>query len=350
MKIVFVFPYNTWGGAFRSTYVLSNKLIERGHDVEIVFPFFPLRNDANIFEIKFIKYFIWGICRSFLRFKKIPFNVKAQISYVPTICDAFMPDADVIVANHWNTVEYVFRLSEKKGRKFSYIRDVEQWADYYPSEVRAFKLPLTKIAVAKWIKSYLWDHEGINIDHVIANGTEWEKFSIDSKVYHDNPKILMCYATHPMKDMETGICVLDRVKRLYPNADIHLFGFPAPPKLNFQFTYHRKPTGDYLRWLYGMSDIFLWTSTQEGYGNPPCEAMSAQCAVVATNVGCITDLGRSGENMLVVSPKDIEGMVHAIGSLIKDPKYRERIGKKGLDTVKKNSWEDITDKFLEVIS
>ena len=38
MKISIVFPYNTWGGAFRSTYELSNRMISKGHEVKVYIP------------------------------------------------------------------------------------------------------------------------------------------------------------------------------------------------------------------------------------------------------------------------------------------------------------------------
>ena len=51
-KILFIFPYNTWGGAFRSTYILSNYLIKRGWQVDIIFPIIPPRNGYKILSIK----------------------------------------------------------------------------------------------------------------------------------------------------------------------------------------------------------------------------------------------------------------------------------------------------------
>ena len=36
MKINIVFPYNTWGGAFRSTYELSNRMIKKGYSSDLL--------------------------------------------------------------------------------------------------------------------------------------------------------------------------------------------------------------------------------------------------------------------------------------------------------------------------
>ena len=39
-KINVIFPYNSVGGAFRSTYEISNRLTEIGYEVTVYFPFF----------------------------------------------------------------------------------------------------------------------------------------------------------------------------------------------------------------------------------------------------------------------------------------------------------------------
>ena len=70
-KILFVFPYNTWGGAFRSSYILSNKLIERGWEVDIIFPIIPPRNGFKILSINWLKLKIIGLARSFIRRNKV---------------------------------------------------------------------------------------------------------------------------------------------------------------------------------------------------------------------------------------------------------------------------------------
>lgn len=348
MKFVFVFPYNTWGGAFRSTYVLSNNLIKKDHEVTIVFPFFPIRNHLKIFSFDFIKYFTWGLLRSLIRYKNIPFKVNAKIKFVPFISNIFMPKADIIIANHWNTAIYVHRLSKICGDKFIYIRDVEQWSDYYKNEIKAFKLPLKKIATTNWIKKYLETNENINIDYVVKNGTEWENFHVNNKLQKDKISILMCYATHPMKNMKLGVSVLKKIKKKYPNIEIKLFGFPFKPKLDFDFTYFYRPTGKKLKTIYAESEIYFCPSLQEGYHNPPREAMSAKCSIVATNVGCILDLGRHYKNMLITSPHDKISMINYLEILINNQQLRIKLGNRANIDIRKNSWTKVTDDFLKI--
>ena len=348
MRFIFVFPYNTWGGAFRSTYTLSNCLIAKGHKVTVVFPFFPLSNHLRKFSVAYGIYFVRGIFRSLIRYKRIPFPLNATVRFVPFLTSHFLPSADVIVANHWNTAGYVSRLPERCGRQFFYIRDIEQWADYFPYEIEAFRLPIEKIAVAKWIDDYLRRELEIEVKAVIENGTEWRRFAVAEKRKAGPLKVLMCYATHPMKDMETGVSVLGEVKNKFPWIEVVLFGFPFKPRLDFEFTYAYRPTGKRLSKLYADCQIFFCPSIQEGYHNPPREAMSAGCAVVATNVGCIPDVGRNLENMLVVEVSDKVAMVDSLSSLITDKDLRRRLGEQASEDIKMTSWEIITNRFLEV--
>ena len=47
-KINIIFPYNSVGGAFRSTYEISNRLKKLGYHVVVYFPFFPLMPFAKL--------------------------------------------------------------------------------------------------------------------------------------------------------------------------------------------------------------------------------------------------------------------------------------------------------------
>ena len=84
-SINFIFPYNTWGGAFRSTFVLSNYLVKRGWDVTITFPIIPPRNGYRFLSRKWIYTKIYGIIRSLVRQNKIKMKCSANIICVPWI-------------------------------------------------------------------------------------------------------------------------------------------------------------------------------------------------------------------------------------------------------------------------
>ena len=60
-KINILFPYNSVGGAFRSTYEICNRLTKRGYDIVVYFPLIPIMENKNIFSIEGLKFFIRGL-------------------------------------------------------------------------------------------------------------------------------------------------------------------------------------------------------------------------------------------------------------------------------------------------
>ncbi len=96
------------------------------------------------------------------------------------------------------------------------------------------------------------------------------------------------------------------------------------------------------------------TVGSEGTSLSLLEAMSAQCAVVCTNVGGMTNIVIDGYNGLMISPKENE-LYDALTRLIEDEKLRTRLSERAYETVKegfsyekwKDSWKEV---FLKVLS
>lgn len=351
MIINFIFPYNTWGGAFRSTYELSNRLILKGHTVRIYYPIIPFFEGNSIFSFSAVFTFLKGLLRSFYRRNKVPwFDVAAETKSPLLINNFFIEDADVIIANHWMTAKSVFRLSPSKGKKFYFIRDIEDWADYFKCEIEAFKLPMQRLVVSEWVGNYLKHKLGLEVSAIVNNGINFDSFSSENKSPNDNICLGFLYAKHPMKGSEYGFRVLNMIKLKYPNVKILIFGFPKKPKLNFDFTYIHRPTGDILKSVYNQIDIFLFTSTQEGWGNPPLEAMVSECAVVTTNVGCVSARIIHNVTGIVCPPGDVDKLINGVEELILSKDKRVEMGRAAKKFLVPFNWDMAADDFVKAIA
>lgn len=90
---------------------------------------------------------------------------------------------------------------------------------------------------------------------------------------------------------------------------------------NLRFAGEVRDVGNYL----AAADLFLYPSRHEGLGSILLDAMTFGLPVVATKVGGIPEIVRSGVNGLLCDVDDIAGQVEAILTLRADPGLRERM-------------------------
>ena len=91
------------------------------------------------------------------------------------------------------------------------------------------------------------------------------------------------------------------------------------------------------------------TVGSEGTSLSLLEAMSAQCAVICTSTGGLSNIVIDEYNGLIVSPNQ-KSLEQALEKLIANNEFRQEIAKRGYETVKYGfSFEKWKDKWLEVI-
>lgn len=78
--------------------------------------------------------------------------------------------------------------------------------------------------------------------------------------------------------------------------------------------------------LLQLFDVFALPSVREGLPMALIEAMSAGCAIVATDVGGVGTLVRTDDTGLLIPPRSPEALATAISRLLDDPALRRRLG------------------------
>lgn len=96
-------------------------------------------------------------------------------------------------------------------------------------------------------------------------------------------------------------------------------------------------------------DLFVMSSLFEGLGTSLLDAMAFSKAIVASDTGGIPEAVSHGETGLLVPPRDARELATAIVTLLKDPDRREKMGRAGLERVKRLfSAEQMVEKTLDV--
>lgn len=80
---------------------------------------------------------------------------------------------------------------------------------------------------------------------------------------------------------------------------------------------------------YDRADIFALVSFAEGVPVVLMEAMAKQIVCVSTNITGIPELIENLETGILVQPSDVEGLAHALETLLGDKELRVRLGRQG---------------------
>jgi len=95
------------------------------------------------------------------------------------------------------------------------------------------------------------------------------------------------------------------------------------------------------------ADIFVYPSLYEGFGMPILEAMNLGVPVVASNISALPEI--AGEAALLVDPLNTDEIADAIWRVVTNKELKEDLVKKGLEQVKKFSWEKCAKETLIVL-
>lgn len=126
--------------------------------------------------------------------------------------------------------------------------------------------------------------------------------------------------------------IYDRVKKSPVRDDIRLLGF-----IEDKF----KPS------LYKLADLFVFPSFYEGFGFPALEALSYNTPVVTSPVSSLPEICEAAA--LYADPYNVNKLAEVMWQGLQDEKLRQNLVNKGLEQVKKFSWEKSARETLEVL-
>ena len=96
---------------------------------------------------------------------------------------------------------------------------------------------------------------------------------------------------------------------------------------------------------FATADIYASPATgQESFGIVLLEAMASGVPIVCSDIHGYKGVVRRNEQAVLVPPRDVEGLAAALGTLLRDPLLRERMGESGRLRAAQFGWENITAK------
>lgn len=100
--------------------------------------------------------------------------------------------------------------------------------------------------------------------------------------------------------------------------------------------------------VYQESDLFVLPSHNEGMSIALLEAMASGLPVVVTDTGGVEELVREGENGMIVTWADREGLARAMQKIITDAELRNRMGRASLKRASAFGWPAIARDYLRL--
>lgn len=355
MKITFVLPTLALTGGMRVLSIYTKILQQRGHTICIVST--PPGRPTLMQQLRSVlrgKGWEPAPVRGPSHFENVDVEGRVLETCRP-VTDSDVPDADIVMATWWETAEWVSKLSPSKGAKVYFLQHYEAF-DYTPKDRvdATWRLPMHKIAVAKWLEDKARDEFGNLSVSLVPPTVHTQQFydplsqSGQRRGKQSVPTVGMYYSIAPWKGSALAIKAFKLAAERIPNLRLVAFGSgetPPPDLLQQNIEYNRIPSQDELKELYSKCDAWLFASSTEGFGLPILEAMACSTPVIGTPAGAAPELLAGGGGILV-KPEDPEDMAKAIEQIcqLSDAEWRA-MSENALDTVIHYTWEDAANLF-----
>jgi len=148
----------------------------------------------------------------------------------------------------------------------------------------------------------------------------------------------------PAKNYEVLIQVAERVKQVLPNAHFVVAGHMKEPLMGrLEQLAEQAEVSDRVHFIGFQAesqaflselDLFLLTSSSEGFSISTIEAMASGLPVIATRSGGPEEIIEEGVSGLLANVGDSEGLANAVCAVLEDMEKRKRLSAGGADRVR----------------
>jgi glycosyltransferase involved in cell wall biosynthesis len=344
MKINFILTNASMSGGTRVIVTQAQELMARGHEVRAFStPIPPPGFRKTVSSLLHFKGWpkIWKLGESFFDRSGVPHTTLPKFR---PITNRDIPDADVVIATWWQTAQWVSRLAPSKGAKAFFIQHYETWGGNPDRVDEAWRFPLHKIVISRWLADLARDKFGDPDVSLVPNSVDMKLFNAPPRGRQKRPTIGLLYNRLWIKGCETALKAVELASRKIPDLQLIAFGqsplrrwLPLPPGAQYLI----KPRQETIKDIYAQCDVWLCGSRAEGFHLPPLEAMACRCPVVSTRVGGPLDTIEDGKNGFLVDVEDHAALADRLVHVLKlsDPEW-QAMSDAAYATACRYSWHD----------
>ena len=230
---------------------------------------------------------------------------------------------------------------------------------------RQFKIHHNIIVRSNYTKSYLLKHYKINEDNIriIPDGVDLNNFNpnkmnVQLKINHGKYTLLCVGPFYERKKIPILLKAMPNVIKNYPSIQLVLVG--KGPRLNYckdlskklgiesSISFKGYISKEDLCKYYATSNLFIFPSELEGFGQVLLEAMASGTPIICANNPPMSEII---ENCgITFQLNDSNDLSKKIIGLLRNPKKLENLKNNCLLTAKKYRWIEISDKYIDFIN
>ena len=288
-----------------------------------------------------------------------------------------LPEEVTVVQGPMGSCEALFKLAERSGRRVLKVFDAPNshptsQFGYWQRECDLY-CPGYIVPPPQWVRSRIVrEIESADLilcpsnfvrDSMVQNGIPEEKcfishFGVDTETFRkrtrlpENPRFICVGSLTLRKGHQYLFRAFKKVKAVLPNAELICIGGIRPDfKIEF-----RKWRGDFehlsavphkkLAEILTNCSAFVFPSLEEGFARVLSEAMSAGLPILASYESGATTIIRDGVDGIILKPRDIDGMAHAMIKVAHNHDLNVSLGNAAYDAgAKSNTWTDYANRL-----
>jgi len=349
-------------GVARTLKRFTDYLEKNGYEYRVFAPVSTKESmfSSHIHRFTSLPFFLYPECRLAL---PNMLQVKAELQ-------RFKPDL-VHVATPFNVGLCGLHYAKKLGIPIvgSYHTDFDQYLEYYDFQFLSkvlwkymhwFHKPLRKIFVPSNETLEQLKRKGFSNLRIWGRGVDCHLFHPNynheeiRKKYQIKEKYILSYVGRlaPEKDIQTLMNVTKELPK-HIQKDVHwLIVGDGPSKEEMQknaqsnMTFAGYLNGIELAKIYSCSDLFVFPSPTETFGNVVIEALASGTPVIGANSGGVKNIIKPLETGFLCEPKNTNQFIQAIIHLLEDYSLRNKMGKAAREYALTQTWNHIFEGLL----